>query len=264
MAEETQYTAKMGAARISVANPKLDGTGATYGLITGATNGTLIKSVSIKATGNVSNGMIRFFIKRANTAYLLLEVPVIESRPTGVTPAFETQITLDRTLAPGSVLHVSTQLAENFSITAECADWAYYASAVRPDTTQTTANIGAVTIATANPNLDGTGTLGTAYTAGSSATFKGSSIRSITIKSVAPVSPGMIRVFLEDVSTNIYLLTEIEVSAEGQAATTEAFERTILFDDDLDIPAGYMIKVSTEVAQTFNIIVEGTDWNYAA
>ena len=44
----------------------------------------------------------------------------------------------------------------------------------------------------------------------------------------------------------------------------EAFERTILFDDDFDLQAGYSICASTQVAETFKVHVEGTDWNYAS
>lgn len=264
MAEETQYTANVGKGTLSVANSNIDGTGTLQTILTGASNGTLIKSINIKAIGNVTDGMIRFFIQDAIGAKLLLEVPVEAVRSTKVTPAFERQINLNMTLQAGYVLKASTQNAESFKVFAEGMNWTYYAPSVRPDTTQWTTNNGFAILSTANPNLDGTGTLGTVYTSGSSATYKGSSIRSITIKSIQAVTPGMIRLFLVDASNRKYLLSELEVGAESKAATTEAFERTIIFDDDLDIEAGDSIMASTENAEIFHVFVEGTDWNYVA
>ncbi len=80
MAAETQYTAKTGLAQISVANSSLSGAGNiiypttsynTWSVLTGSTNGTLIKSVTCKATGIPSQGMIRLWIYFASTYTLL-------------------------------------------------------------------------------------------------------------------------------------------------------------------------------------------------
>ncbi|MBK7128757.1 MAG: hypothetical protein IPH66_05240 [Crocinitomicaceae bacterium] len=259
MAEETQYTANTGIVTISAANSNLDGGGTTYTLITGASNGTLVKSISIKAVGNTDMGMIRFYVGEK----IFLEVPVPATRYSANTPTFETQVTLDMTLKSGSAIVVSTEKANTFNIFAEGMDWAYYASSVRPDTTQTTANNGRALVNTANSNLDGTGTLGTIYTCGTPATYKGSSIRSITIKSIVSVTSGMIRIFLQKASTK-YLFTEVMVDTETLSSIDEAFERTILFDDDLDLQAGMSVLASTQVANSFKIQAEGTDWNYVA
>lgn len=262
MAEETQYTANLAMASVSTANSNLDGTGSLTSVLVGASNGTLIKSINIKAIGDTTDGMIRFFIQDAASANLFLEVPVKASRYSGISPAFEENIILNMTLKAGYILKVSTQVAETFSIIAEGMDWAYYATSVRPDTTQWWANNNYAIISTANSNLNGTGTMGTVFTANGG--LNGASIRSITIKSIGAVTPGMIRIFIYDGVSRTYLLTELEVGAESQASTTEAFERTILFDDDLDIKAGHSIRVSTQNAETFHVYVEGTDWNYVA
>jgi hypothetical protein len=52
MAAETQYTANTGMVKISTANSNLDGSGTLGTVLTGASNGTLIKTVTVKATSN--------------------------------------------------------------------------------------------------------------------------------------------------------------------------------------------------------------------
>lgn len=263
MAEETQYIADTGMVTIATANANLDGTGTLGSVLTGASNGSLIKSISIKAQGNTSEGMIRLFIDNLTTVHLLMEIPVPESRPSGVSPSFETQLILNMTLQSGHILKASTQNGDSFNIIAEGMKWSYYAPSVRPDTTQLTGINFSSTVSVANPNRDGTGTLVQVFDAGTSP-FKGGSVRSITIKSLAAVSPGMIRIFVQNSVGSKFLLTEIEVDAESRAATTEAFERTVLFDDDLDLASDFKLMASTEIAETFIITVEGTSWNYAA
>lgn len=263
MAEETHYTANTGITRINTANSNLDGSGTLGTVITAGANGTLIKSISIKAIGNTTSGMVRLFVDDGSNTRLLYEVMIPSVRPGANNPAFEEQLILNMTLEAGYTIKASTQNAENFNIIAEGMDWSYYSTSVRPDTTQQTANNGRAAILTANSNLDGSGTLGTVYTAGSSPTYNGSSIRSITIKSITNVTTGMVRIFLQDGASNIYLLTEVMVDTETKSNVDEAFERTIIFEDDLDIQPGYSILASTQVAETFWVFVEGTDWNYA-
>ena len=43
-----------------------------------------------------------------------------------------------------------------------------------------------------------------------------------------------------------------------------SFEYTVLFDDNLELKAGYRIKASTQNAEAFYITVEGKDFNYFA
>jgi len=55
-------TANTGIVTISVANPNLNGTGTLVTLITGAENGTIVKSVIVKAAMPVTTGMVRLFV----------------------------------------------------------------------------------------------------------------------------------------------------------------------------------------------------------
>ncbi len=59
MAEEIQYTANTGMVTISSANSNLDGSGDIYKVLVGAANGTVIKTVTIKAITSTKKGMVR-------------------------------------------------------------------------------------------------------------------------------------------------------------------------------------------------------------
>lgn len=262
MAEETLYTAKTGLATISTANSNLDGTGSVTTVITGASNGTLIKSVIIKAVTSTSKGMIRFFIDDGsgiNTG-LLFEVPVPAVAISGVTMAFETKVNMNFTLNQGYTFKVSTENADTFNIICEALDWSY-PSLVRKDTTKYTSNNGSTVISTANANLDGSGTLGSVYSAGTSATYKGSSISCITIKGIVNVTAGMVRIYIDDLSTK-YLFMEVPISTVTKSSTDQAFERTIDFSNDFELQAGYKIQASTQNAENFHVFITGRDWNY--
>ena len=62
MAAETQYTANTGKVLISTANSNLDGTGTLGTVLTAASNGTLIKAITVKAQVNTTEGMVRLFL----------------------------------------------------------------------------------------------------------------------------------------------------------------------------------------------------------
>lgn len=117
--------------------------------------------------------------------------------------------------------------------------------------------IGAVSISTANDKLDGTGTIGTAFTAGSN----GSRIHRIIVKAKVTTTAGMVRLFIHD-GTSYFLYRELVVAAVTAAASTPAFELILeLFGERaLLLPAGYSLRASTEKAEAFNIIVEGADY----
>lgn len=264
MAEETQFTANTGMATISTANANLDGQGTIGTVLTGAANGTLIKSITVKAQTNVTKGMVNLFVYDGTNTRLLKQITIKPVNKTANTPSFEHSEDLNFTLKSGYILKASTVRAETFNVIAEGMDFAYYATSVRADTTENTAVLGRCSISTANSNLDGTGTLGTAYTAGSSATYKGSSIRTITIQTTVNVTSGMIRLFVQDGSSNKKLLMEVPVKTLTKSAIDESYERTIVFDNDFDLQAGYSILASTEVGENFRVTVEGRDYKYKA
>ena len=258
MAAETQYTANTGIVAISTANTNLDGTGTLGTVLTAASNGTLIKTVRIKAQGNTTQGMVRLFVTGGGATELIAEIEVSAVTKSATDPSFEVVLPINYALKSAYVLKASTQIGETFNVFAEGLDWTYYAS-VRPESTKYTANTGIGQVATANTNLDGSGTLGTILTAASNGTL----IQTVTIKAIVNTTAGMIRLFIYNGTTN-FLLTEIPVSAVTKSGTARSFTNGALFGNDFALKSGYLLKASTEIGETFNVIAEGADWTYPA
>lgn len=262
MAAETQYTANTGMQNIATANSNLDGSGTlSSAIITGAANGTLIKTVTIKATVNTTQGMVRLYLYDGTNTRLVSEVEIPAVTKSATDPAFGIRIPLDFALDKDTwSLKASTEKGESFNIIAEGLDWAYYTTSVRPESSKYTANTGFVQISTANTNLDGTGTLGTVISGVSNGTI----IQNLTIKATGNTTAGMIRLFLYD-GSNTRLLEEITVDATTQSATAHSFSKTIDFEGKgFVIKNGWSLKAATEKGETFNIIAEGLDLTYPA
>jgi len=263
MAAETQYTANTGKTLISSANPNLDGTGTLGTVLTAASNGTLIKSITCKAQVNTTEGMIRFFIYDGTNTRLIQEIPVPTVTKSATTPAFEYKWECNIPLKASWVLKASTENAQAFNIIAEGLDWAYYGASVRPESTNFTANTGTALISTANSNLDGSGTLGTILTAGAAASgWNGCRIYSFSVKATGNTTKGMIRIFINGGGTT-NLLTEIPVPLLTKSANEPSFYYTGSLGG-FQLQADYVLKASTENAENFSIVVEGNDWKYPA
>ncbi|MCW3071899.1 MAG: hypothetical protein JWO44_1789 [Bacteroidetes bacterium] len=265
MAEETQYTGNTGMVTISTANAELDGTGTMGSVITGASNGTLVKTLTIKAQGDITAiGMVRLFIYDGTNTRAIGEIEIPATTKSSRDATFEKTIGLDLNLKSGYVLKASTNLGQTYNVIAFGLDWAYYGSSVRTDTTQYTAATGIGTISTANSNLDGTGTLGTVLTAGTSGGgFKGCKVEAVTIKALVSTSPGMVRLFIQDTSSNKKLFKEVPVPYVNKSASAESFCCVINFEN-LNLAPGYSLLASTQVAESFVVTAEAMNWNYVA
>lgn len=104
-------------------------------------------------------------------------------------------------------------------------------------------------VSASNTNRDGTGTLVTIFTAGSS----GSRIDDIYITAAGTVTAGVVRLFLND-GTNTRLWQEILVSATTPSTTVAVWSAALL-NQSLILPTGYSLRASTNNAETFNINV---------
>lgn len=260
MAADTHYTANTELCQIATANSNMDGTGTLGTVVTASSNGTLVKTVTIKAIVDTIPGMIRFFIYNGSITKLIMEVPVPYTTKSSRDSAFEVTIPLDLLLESGDVLKASTQNAQTFNIIAEALDYEYYAS-VRPESTNYIANTGIATISTANSSLTGSGTLGTVLTADHNGTL----IDSITIKALESTEPGMIRLFINNGGLVTRLLTEIPVPYVTQTSIANSFSHRIDFNGmGFALEDNYVLKASTENAESFNVIAEGLDWEYPA
>ncbi len=109
--------------------------------------------------------------------------------------------------------------------------------------------LGPVSIATANANLDGTGTIGTAYTAGADGAF----VHRIWMKAIVTTTAGMLRVFVYD-GAAYWLIHEEPVAANTKSATVPAWET--VWECRMRLEASHSIRVSTEKAETFHVTVE--------
>lgn len=274
MAAETQYTANTGMVKISTANSALDGTGTLGTVITGASNGTLIKNVIIKATGtgaaSTSQGMVRLFVNDTSNKRLLAEIEIPAVGQSSTDPTFETWLPLNLKLKSGHSLMASTQNANAFNVVAEGLDFAYYASAVRPESTNYTANTGVALISTQNTALDGSGTVATLVTAGASGSgWLGLTIKSISLKATTDVTRGMLRIFIQNTSTgaaNTFLIHEVAIYPVDASGTFPSFSELLSFIGTLQIQAGYKIVATIEstAGQSVAGIVDAMDWKYPA
>lgn len=118
-----------------------------------------------------------------------------------------------------------------------------------------TPRIATVAISTANTNLDGTGTIGTLWTAGSS----GSRVDRVVIKATSSTTAGMVRLFIYD-GGNYHLYREIAISAATPSGTVQAFRSEFTFDGGLMLQSGYSLRVSTNNAEAFNVFAIGGDF----
>lgn len=123
--------------------------------------------------------------------------------------------------------------------------------------THYTANWKGAKIQTANGNLDGGGTLGTLITAASNGTL----IKRVFIKALTSTSHGMIRFFITG-GGNTRLLTEVEVPPITISSINKSFETIV--ELDFFLASGYILKTSTQNADTFWVIAEGADVSYYA
>lgn len=263
MAEETQFTVNMGLATISTANGNRDGTGTIGNVITGASNGTLIKTVTVKAQTNTTEGIIRLYVYNGTITGLLAEIPVSSVTLSSRNPSFEIHLNLDLFLKEGYILKASTEKAETFNIIAIGLNQSYNTTSVRSDTTQYEAQDGIGKLSIANPNLDGTGTVVSliqASTVGSG--WLGEKIGKMHLKATGSTTPGMLRLFIQNsAGTVTTLFSEIQVPAVTPTTISPSFERIVMYNNFF-LQTGYKIMGSTENAQSFGAVTEGMLFKY--
>ncbi|MBN8696474.1 MAG: hypothetical protein J0L87_08090 [Bacteroidetes bacterium] len=123
--ERAKYTANLGAVTISTANSNLDGTGTISTLITGASNGTFVQRIFIKAGVSTTQGMIRIFLFDGTKTRLIKEIPVFPTTKSSINSSFRAFVPIALNIASGYSLKLSTQNAETFYCTAEGFNWTY-------------------------------------------------------------------------------------------------------------------------------------------
>lgn len=118
-----KYIALTGITAISTANSNLDGTGSMGTVLTAANDGTIINSITVKSTGNNSEGMIRLFITKNGTTSLWQELPVPSNVQSATYPAFQRSVQVQFSMEAGDILKASTQYADDWVIIADAVKW---------------------------------------------------------------------------------------------------------------------------------------------
>lgn len=259
MSTRKQTYANTGLATISVANPNLDGTGATVTVITGGHTGTEINTITIKALDKTSEGMVRLFIDNGLTTSLIKEINIPEMKPTDVQKSFEITIYEQMTLNNGYKLLASTQNSDTFNVIANGDDWEQCScedSGCLPSVQQFS-NTGIVNISEENGNLDGTGAMGVVLTAPSSSSMNGGTfLLRVNVKAIESTRQGMVRLFIGD-STKKYLATEIKIPATTVTDIEPAYRTECYMN--FYLKPNLSLYASTQYANGFNIMVEGVD-----
>lgn len=127
-----------------------------------------------------------------------------------------------------------------------------------------TPKIGIAQIATANAARDGTGTMGTVFTAGAN----GSRIDTIEVQATAATTAGMVRLFIHD-GTAARLFAEVPVSIQTPSSTATAWSATYSSQAGnlagatvmpIILPTGYSLRAATNNAEAFNVLAFGGDF----
>lgn len=112
----------------------------------------------------------------------------------------------------------------------------------------------AISLSVANPNLDGTGTMGVG---GFISGANGSRLEHAVIKAKVATTAGMVRLFISS-GAETTLLTEIPVAGVNKGPAVAAFEEIV--ELNLVIPTGYTVKASTEKGEAINAHLFGGDF----
>lgn len=124
-----------------------------------------------------------------------------------------------------------------------------------------TANVAWCTLSTANTAKDGTGTVGTCFTAGSF----GSRVDYLKVRAVGTNTATVLRVFVNNGSTNATAANNSLVLEQTIAATTLS-ETAALADNlvtlDMSLPAGYKINVTIGTTVAAGLQVTGFGGDY--
>jgi hypothetical protein len=117
-----------------------------------------------------------------------------------------------------------------------------------------TPRIGAVNVATANTNRDGTGTVATLITGAAT----GTRIAEIVVQARVTTTAGMVRAFLFD-GTNYRLLDEYSIAAATASASVKATRVSTLYSNLVLPNASWSLVVSTHNAESIDVIALGAD-----
>ena len=115
----------------------------------------------------------------------------------------------------------------------------------------------AVLISTANTNRDGSGTIGTIFSAGTN----GSAVDHIDITAIGTTTAGVIRLYIHN-NVAAFLWKEILVTAITPSTSVAVWSYSVDCSQRssvLYLPANYSLRASTHNAESFNVAALGSD-----
>jgi len=124
IAQRMKLTALTESTEMSKANPNLDGTGTLYTVLTStATNGTYIKTITIKTNLKTTRGMVRLYVFDGVNTDIIAEIEIPAVIPLSKREAFAISIDVDFMLEDDWILKASMENgSENTIVTAEGFD----------------------------------------------------------------------------------------------------------------------------------------------
>lgn len=117
-------TPRIGTVNIATANTNRDGTGTVATLITGASTGTRIAEIVIKARVTTTAGQVRVFLHDGTSFFFFDEIAVAAATPSNSVQSIRVRSTYDNLVLPNASwsIRVSTHNAESIDVTALGAD----------------------------------------------------------------------------------------------------------------------------------------------
>lgn len=121
--QRVKYTANTGMVVAALGNTSLTGSGDTSTLLTPGTNGTLVRTISIKAIQTSTRGMIRLFTVEGPKTCLLKEIEIPAQTIGAVDTSFEVEFIANWFIS--NTLKVASENSESFVVFAEGLDVSY-------------------------------------------------------------------------------------------------------------------------------------------
>lgn len=116
---------------------------------------------------------------------------------------------------------------------------------------------GIAQIATANTARDGTGTLGTIYTAGAD----GGRVEWVRVQAIVTTTAGVVRLFVQKAGAGTnFLIKELLITAITPSTTVEAASIEYVPSEPILLGAGDILKATTHNSETFTVAAFGGDY----
>jgi hypothetical protein len=117
-------TPRVATVNIATANTNRDGTGTIATLITGASTGTRVAEIVIKARATTTVGQVRVFLHDGTNFFLFDEIVVAAATPSNSVQSTRVSARYDNVVLPSASwsVRVSTHNAESIDVTALGAD----------------------------------------------------------------------------------------------------------------------------------------------